>query len=193
MQRRTPPDPRATDYFRLSGRSAVLAAERGHRYCRQTRQRRPYGLAARGRTRDLARAHRLSSTLDIGTVNTFRAMSPKPPRAGFKHSVPAPKRSASAPGSRRVDQHRRIGRSRSVRARLLNPAGPRQGPRRGGRSGSHGRNFRERSCCGSANEFTRCPAGRGRPRAVAGFRSPLRCSGAHRLPAPRPGNSAPTC
>ena len=88
MQRRTPPDPRATDYFRLSGRSAVLAAERVHRYCRQTRQRLPYGLAARGRTRDLARAHRLSSTLDTGTVwvNTYRAMSPMSPRAGFKHS-----------------------------------------------------------------------------------------------------------
>lgn len=47
-----------------------------------------YGLAAGIWTRDLARAHRLASRLDAGTVwvNTYRAMSPMSPRSGFKNS-----------------------------------------------------------------------------------------------------------
>lgn len=47
-----------------------------------------YGLAAGVWTRDLARAHRMTSTLEAGTVwvNTYRAMSPMSPRAGFKDS-----------------------------------------------------------------------------------------------------------
>jgi acyl-CoA reductase-like NAD-dependent aldehyde dehydrogenase len=47
-----------------------------------------YGLAAGIWTRDLARAHRMASTLDAGTVwvNTYRAMSPMSPRSGFKQS-----------------------------------------------------------------------------------------------------------
>ncbi|GAB3711314.1 aldehyde dehydrogenase [Nocardiopsis nanhaiensis] len=47
-----------------------------------------YGLAAGVWTRDLARAHRMSRSLDAGTVwvNTYRAMSPMSPRQGFKAS-----------------------------------------------------------------------------------------------------------
>ena len=47
-----------------------------------------YGLAAGVWTSNLARAHRLASRLDAGTVwvNTYRAMSPMSPRQGFKNS-----------------------------------------------------------------------------------------------------------
>ncbi|WP_405754365.1 aldehyde dehydrogenase [Streptomyces sp. NBC_01020] len=47
-----------------------------------------YGLAAGLWTRDLARAHRVASRLDAGTVwvNTYRSMSPMSPRSGFKSS-----------------------------------------------------------------------------------------------------------
>lgn len=47
-----------------------------------------YGLAAGVWTRDLARAHRMASRLDAGTVwvNTYRSMSPMSPRSGFKSS-----------------------------------------------------------------------------------------------------------
>lgn len=47
-----------------------------------------YGLAAGVWTKDLARAHRIASALDAGTVwvNTYRAMSPMSPRSGFKQS-----------------------------------------------------------------------------------------------------------
>ncbi|MQY16951.1 aldehyde dehydrogenase [Nocardia macrotermitis] len=47
-----------------------------------------YGLAAGVWTTNLARAHRMASRLDAGTVwvNTYRAMSPMSPRQGFKSS-----------------------------------------------------------------------------------------------------------
>jgi acyl-CoA reductase-like NAD-dependent aldehyde dehydrogenase len=47
-----------------------------------------YGLAAGVWTSNLARAHRVASRLDAGTVwvNTYRAMSPMSPRQGFKSS-----------------------------------------------------------------------------------------------------------
>lgn len=47
-----------------------------------------YGLAAGVWTTNLARAHRVASRLDAGTVwvNTYRAMSPMSPREGFKSS-----------------------------------------------------------------------------------------------------------
>ena len=47
-----------------------------------------YGLAAGVWTTNLARAHRMASRLDAGTVwvNTYRAMSPMSPRQGFKNS-----------------------------------------------------------------------------------------------------------
>ncbi|GHB87747.1 carnitine dehydratase [Streptomyces umbrinus] len=47
-----------------------------------------YGLAAGVWTTNLARAHRMASRLDAGTiwVNTYRAMSPMSPRQGFKTS-----------------------------------------------------------------------------------------------------------
>jgi (Z)-2-((N-methylformamido)methylene)-5-hydroxybutyrolactone dehydrogenase len=47
-----------------------------------------YGLAAGVWTSNLARAHRMASRLDAGTiwVNTYRAMSPMSPRQGFKSS-----------------------------------------------------------------------------------------------------------
>ena len=47
-----------------------------------------YGLAAGVWTSNLARAHRVASRLDAGTiwVNTYRAMSPMSPRQGFKTS-----------------------------------------------------------------------------------------------------------
>jgi aldehyde dehydrogenase (NAD+) len=47
-----------------------------------------YGLAAGVWTSNLARAHRMASRLDAGTiwVNTYRAMSPMSSRQGFKSS-----------------------------------------------------------------------------------------------------------
>lgn len=47
-----------------------------------------YGLAAGVWTNNLARAHRMASRLEAGTiwVNTYRAMSPMSPRQGFKSS-----------------------------------------------------------------------------------------------------------
>ncbi len=47
-----------------------------------------YGLAAGVWTSNLARAHRVASQLEAGTVwvNTYRAMSPMSPRQGFKSS-----------------------------------------------------------------------------------------------------------
>ena len=47
-----------------------------------------YGLAAGVWTTNLARAHRMASRLEAGTVwvNTYRAMSPASPREGFKAS-----------------------------------------------------------------------------------------------------------
>lgn len=47
-----------------------------------------YGLAAGVWTTNLARAHRMASRLEAGTVwvNTYRAMSPASPREGFKTS-----------------------------------------------------------------------------------------------------------
>lgn len=47
-----------------------------------------YGLAAGVWTTNLARAHRMASRLEAGTVwvNTYRAMSPASPREGFKSS-----------------------------------------------------------------------------------------------------------
>jgi aldehyde dehydrogenase (NAD+) len=47
-----------------------------------------YGLAAGVWTSNLARAHRVASKLEAGTVwvNTYRAMSPMSPRQGFKSS-----------------------------------------------------------------------------------------------------------
>ncbi len=47
-----------------------------------------FGLAAGVWTRDMARAHRVASRLDAGTVwlNTYRAMSPMSPLGGFKDS-----------------------------------------------------------------------------------------------------------
>ena len=47
-----------------------------------------YGLAAGVWTTNLARAHRMASSLEAGTVwvNTYRAMSPASPREGFKTS-----------------------------------------------------------------------------------------------------------
>lgn len=47
-----------------------------------------YGLAAGVWTSNLARAHRMASRLEAGTiwVNTYRAMSPMSPREGFKSS-----------------------------------------------------------------------------------------------------------
>ncbi|GAA1098783.1 aldehyde dehydrogenase [Tsukamurella spumae] len=47
-----------------------------------------YGLAAGVWTTNLARAHRMASRLEAGTVwvNTYRAMSPMSPRQGFKSS-----------------------------------------------------------------------------------------------------------
>ncbi|MEU8246852.1 aldehyde dehydrogenase [Nonomuraea sp. NPDC048916] len=47
-----------------------------------------FGLAAGVWTRDLARAHRVVSRLDAGTVwvNTYRSTSPMSPRSGFKNS-----------------------------------------------------------------------------------------------------------
>jgi aldehyde dehydrogenase (NAD+) len=47
-----------------------------------------YGLAAGVWTNNLARAHRMASRLEAGTVwvNTYRAMSPASPREGFKTS-----------------------------------------------------------------------------------------------------------
>jgi (Z)-2-((N-methylformamido)methylene)-5-hydroxybutyrolactone dehydrogenase len=47
-----------------------------------------FGLAAGVWTRDLSRAHRMASVLQAGTVwvNTYRAMSPLSPRAGYKQS-----------------------------------------------------------------------------------------------------------
>ncbi|MGO1545284.1 MAG: aldehyde dehydrogenase [Gulosibacter sp.] len=47
-----------------------------------------YGLAAGVWTKSLARAHRMASSLDAGTVwiNMYRAMSPMSPRQGFKNS-----------------------------------------------------------------------------------------------------------
>ncbi|MBR8743525.1 aldehyde dehydrogenase [Nocardiopsis sp. MG754419] len=47
-----------------------------------------YGLAAGVWTSNLARAHRMATRLEAGTVwvNTYRAMSPMSPRQGFKNS-----------------------------------------------------------------------------------------------------------
>ena len=47
-----------------------------------------FGLAAGVWTRDLSRAHRMADVLQAGTVwvNTYRAMSPLSPRAGYKQS-----------------------------------------------------------------------------------------------------------
>ncbi|MTD57423.1 aldehyde dehydrogenase [Amycolatopsis pithecellobii] len=47
-----------------------------------------FGLAAGVWTSDLGRAHRMAESLECGTiwVNTYRAMSPLSPRAGFKQS-----------------------------------------------------------------------------------------------------------
>lgn len=47
-----------------------------------------YGLAAGVWTRDLARAHRVASRIEAGTVwiNTYRSMSPMSPLGGFKQS-----------------------------------------------------------------------------------------------------------